>query len=174
MKKIIYILLLSFTSLMYSQDKNKNDYKILVDSAIVIYGNNYYKFYELEQTKKLNTDSNWKYYLEEFKKRLENIYLIDENGNPLYINNNYSKIKFKQMFVFDKKNRNITRKEEFGIKTWKVIPKLEENRLNIKIVDCNLNYKDNEYFYKLDFESPYTIITFEYSCSEKKWIRLLK
>ena len=173
MRKIIYILLLSFTSLMYSQDKNKNDYKILVDSAIVIYGNGYYKFYE-KQLEKHISDYADKINSENFKNNITNIYLIDENGNPLFINNNYSKIKFKQMFVFDKKNRNIIRKEEFGIKTWKVIPKLEENRLNIKIVDCNLNYKDNEYFYKLDFESPNTIITFEYSCSEKKWIRLLK
>lgn len=163
MKSILSILFIGTYTVLYSQ---KNDYKALVDSAISIKANYEYDDYTilLSKSHKNYSDST---NIKAKKEYFESIYLIDENNNPYFFDNTNSKIKFKTISIYDKKNRRILKKGEFGIKAWKIIPILQGNELIIKIPDYNIKYENNLKF----TTSPdgFFQITFRYVCSENKW-----
>lgn len=162
MKRIFLIgLLLSFK--LYSQEKS-NEYKKMVDSAITIKSNQVLKEFKHELSKNVNTE-NWRYYMENYKRRIENTYLIDENHHPYIIqSSNKLGIKFKQMDIYDSKNKKELKK---GISAWKIVSNLNENKLKIDIIEFSVNYANKKYRFANGGGSTFI---YEYSCEEKKWI----
>lgn len=164
MRKILLIgLLLSLNS--YAQEKSDN-YKKMIDSAITIKSNQVLKEYNDELNKNVNTE-NWKSYIESYKIRLENTYLIDENNYPYkFQSSNETGIKFKQIEIYDTKNRKALKK---GIDVWKIVPSLSGSKLKIDIIDFKVTYADKKYKFANGGGSTFI---YEYSCEEKKWILL--
>ncbi|WP_447635373.1 hypothetical protein [Flavobacterium microcysteis] len=162
MKRIFLIgLLLSFK--LYSQEK-PNEYKKLVDSAITIKSNQALEDFNHQLRKNINTE-NWRYYIENYKRRIENTYLIDENHQPYIIQpSNELGIKFKQMDIYDSKNKKELKK---GISAWKIVSGLNENKLKIDIIEFTINYANKKYIFANGGGSTFI---YEYSCEEKKWI----
>lgn len=155
MRKIIVFFLLLFVVDVYSQG-NRNEYKTLIDSAIVIKANNLHKFYN-EELKK----DKWKSYVNNFKKN--DVYVIDENNKPIILNFIKSKIALKTIDINDKKNRGLLKK---GIKAWMVYPILNGNTLTISIIDFGIHYRGKKYNF---INGGGSTIVFQYSCEDKKW-----
>jgi len=163
MKTFKIFLVLMFSIKAYSQDKIANDYKILIDSSIVIKANVFYKFYNEQLAKDDHTD-NWKYYIEKLKKSINSIYVIDNAMMSIDLNSIKTQIPLKTLVVYEKKNKSLLKK---GVAIWKVIPALKADVLTVTIVDLKLTYKDKKYYFTNDGGS---IIVFQYSCDEKKWV----
>jgi hypothetical protein len=166
MKSIFSIfLIVTFSPSLYSQ---KNDYKILADSAISIKAKYEYDDY-LELLNKPYKDHSDSSYIEVRKDYLQNIYLIDENNNPYFFDNRNSKIKFKTISIYDKRNRKILKKGEFGIKAWKIRSILKGNELSIYIPDYNIKSENDK---RLSFttspDGSFGVI-FKYFLAENKW-----
>jgi hypothetical protein len=163
MKKRNIFLVLLFVIKVYSQEKTTNDYKILIDSSIVIKANDYYKFYNEQLAKDIHTE-NWKYYIEKLKKSINSIYIIDQDGRSIGLNSIKTQIPLKTLDVYDKKNKILLKK---GVAIWKVIPVLKGDVLTITIIDANMYYKNKRYNF---INGGGSTIIFQYSCEEKKWV----
>lgn len=163
MKNILFIVLLSVSLNLYSQDK-LDDYRKLIDSSVVIKSIEVYKSFKEDLEKKNDTD-NWKYYISNYKHYIENIYLIDGNNRPYSIAlSKISDIKFKQIDIYNKKNKKIIKK---GIDAWKIVTTLDGNKLKIVIIDFKIIYNKGNYQFA---NGGGKTIIFEYLCQDKKWI----
>jgi hypothetical protein len=162
MKRIFLIgLLLSFK--LYSQEK-PDEYKKMIDAAIIIKSDQVLEKFNHELSKNLNTE-NWRSYIEKYKSRIENTYLIDENHHPYTIQpSNVPGIEFKQMDIYDSKNKKELKK---GISVWKIVSNLNENKLKIDIIEFTVNYRNKKYIFANGGGSTFI---YEYSCEERKWI----
>lgn len=161
MKKIVYILIF-FSINIFSQNKKENDYKKLIDSALVIKANDLYRFYHQQ----LNIDEksdNWNVYINNLKNRINNTYVIDENSSSVKLKNVKGNIHLKTLDIEDPKKRKLLKK---GINVWKVIPTLRGNILTISILDATLYYKNKEFIFGNGGGST---IVFKYSCEKAKW-----
>ncbi len=144
MKKIVFtILVLACTLTVYAQ-KNTDESKIMIDSAINI---KYVKY--KEATKNQNIDY------------FENLYLINEQNQPL----NYlaSASRFKSISIYDDRNRKILAK---GIQAWKVFTTINKNKFVVTIIDFNITYKNHNYNFGNGGGSQ---IVFEYDCQNDNW-----
>lgn len=164
MKNILLIPILLISINIYSQEKS-NDYKKMIDSAITIKATQLLKHYNLELTKSNNT-TNWKHYINNYKEQIENIFIIDENHNPYMFlsSKELVGIKFKQLNIYDSKNKKRLKK---GIDAWKIVCNLENNKMKIYIIDFTITYSNK--IYEFSNGGGITFI-FEYSCEEKKWV----
>jgi hypothetical protein len=135
--------ILAFCLKVHAQQKD--EYKTMVDSAI----NNKFTQFQ-EATKKQNN-----------KDYLENLYLLNEQDQPL----NYlrSSSKFKLISVYDDRNRKLVTK---GIYAWKVFTTLNKNQFIVNIVDFYITYKNHNYNFA-NGGGAKTI--FEYDCRESTW-----
>ena len=162
MKNILFIVLLSISLNLYSQDK-LDDYRKLIDSSIVIKSIETYKNFKEDLDKKNDTE-NWKYYISNYKYYIENIYLIDGNNRPYSIALSKSNnINFKQIDIYNTKNKKIIKK---GIDAWKIVTTLEGNKLKIVIIDFKIIYKKATYQFA---NGGGKTMIFEYICQDKKW-----
>lgn len=145
MKKIFFIVSILAYCFKADAQQNKDEYKLMVDSAISIMYTQY-----SDVIKKQNTD----YYL-------NNLCLLNEQNLPL----NYvpSSNKFKLMNVYDVQNRKVLSK---GIYAWKVFTTLRKNQFTINIVDFYITYKNRNYNFSNGGGST---TVFEYSCDDGKW-----
>jgi len=142
MKRILALLFLNFIVLSYSQSTT-DDYKQLLDSAIII--------------KKNSIEKNVKN---------KNYYIINADNSKYSISNKILEQSIKSIDIYDKGNRYLIKK---GINVWKVMPILNRGQLTIDIIDFSVSYKNNNYQFLNNGGSK---IIFEYSCTEKKWIIL--
>lgn len=161
MKKIVYLLIL-FSINVFSQNKNENDYKKLIDSALVIKASDFSKFYH-QQLKKDEKSDNWNKYLTNLKNTINNIYVIDENSSSVKLQNVKISIPLKTIDIDHHKNRRLLKK---GINVWKVIPILHGNQLEIVIIEFKVIYKNKGYEFANGGGST---IVFQYSCEKEKW-----
>ncbi|MFC4163904.1 hypothetical protein ACFOWU_09575 [Epilithonimonas zeae] len=162
MKKIIFLIIcFLFCSSIFKAQILEDEYKILRDLVIVNNANDFFDFYNKELSKDIQTE-NWKTYSKQLSNKINNLYLLDENNKNLRVNNT-SKITFKEIDIYNKKNINLLKK---GINAWKVIQILEGNRIIIKIIDFIINYENKNYQFT-NVGGSTTI--YEYSCEEKKW-----
>jgi hypothetical protein len=163
MKNIFLIVFFAISTNLHSQNK-LDDYKRLIDSTIVIKSIETYNHFQSERNKNTETE-NWKYYINNYKYYVENIYLLDSNNQPYTIAlSKGTDIKFKQIDIYDKKNKKLLKK---GIDVWKIITNLEDNKLKINLVVFKVNYADNKYNFS---NGGGTTTVFEFSCEKKKWI----
>ncbi|SDQ14818.1 hypothetical protein SAMN05421664_0739 [Chryseobacterium soldanellicola] len=139
MKKILVIAFSYFTILFHSQVKI-DDYKRLLDSAIII-----------------NKNHN------ESDLKNKSCYLITSDNSKYITSHFLLNSYFKSIEVYNKKNQNLLKK---GINAWKIIPVMNKNKLIIKIIDLNIYYKNNNYQF---INNGGATVIFEYSCKEEKW-----
>lgn len=162
MKKVLFLLvcfLFCFTK--FKAQKIDNEHKILRDLAIVNSANDLFDFYKKELSKNTQTE-NWKLYIQQLSSKINNLYLLDENNQSFKIDAT-SKIRFKEINIYDKKNINLLKK---GINVWKVIEVLNGNRITINIVDFKISYRNKNYQFTNGGGSA---TVYEYSCENKKW-----
>lgn len=136
---MIIVLVVFACVTVYGQ--NKDEYKRMVDTAIILQTMN------PEQTP--------------YK---DGIYLIDQKDQAYYLSLDNEKNKFNSINVYDKKNRGRLKK---GIHAWKILPVLNGNRLIIKIVDFNITYKNRNYNFA---NGGGATVIFEYDCDTSKWV----
>ncbi|KFE98921.1 hypothetical protein IX39_16075 [Chryseobacterium formosense] len=166
MRRIILCVFTIIFTNFFSQSKRDNDYKKLIDSALILKANDTYRFYNKELEREEKAD-NWKIYLHNFKKKINNIYIIDENHLPVNLENVKTDIPLKTIDIENPKNRSVIKK---GLDAWKIIPILSENELKINIIAFKVTYKHK----LLQFSNGGgSTIIFQYSCEEKKW-KLIK
>nr|WP_236590228.1 hypothetical protein [Sphingobacterium multivorum] len=140
MKKMMLIILSFFVCfIVYSQ--SKDEYKSMVDSAIVL------------QTKYLDQNP-----------YNEDIYLIDVNDRAYCLSSDNKKNKFSSIDVYDKKSKGRLKK---GIHAWKILPILNGNRLTVNIIDFGIAYKKHNYHFA---NSGGATVVFEYQCATGKWV----
>jgi hypothetical protein len=144
MKRIFFGMILLICCLTLRAQQAKDEFKTMVDSAISI------KYSHLIETSK-SMDDNY----------INNLYLMDEQNQPL--NYLYKPKKFKFIEVFNSRNTKIITK---GIYAWKVFTNLKGNEFVINIVDFYITYKKHNYNFSNGGVSK-TI--FRYSCDENKW-----
>lgn len=125
--------------------QNKDEYKRMVDTAIIL------------QT--LNSDQI------PYK---EGIYLIDQEDQAYYLSSDNEKNKFNSIDIYDKKNRGRLRK---GIRAWKILPVLNGNKLIVNIIDFNITYKKHKYNFA---NGGGASVIFEYHCDTGKWLVMYK
>ncbi|WP_336833480.1 hypothetical protein [Sphingobacterium siyangense] len=140
MKKIMLIIL-SFVVCFIVYGQSKDEYKRMVDIAIIL------------QTKYLDQNP-----------YNEDIYLIDANDRAYYLSLDNKKNKFSSIDVYDKKNKGRLKK---GIHAWKILPILNGNRLTVNIVDFRVRYKNDNYSFA---NTGGAIVIFEYHCATGKWV----
>lgn len=144
MKKLVLtVIVFIFSLTIYAQEKS-DESKIMIDSAVKI---KYIKY--MEASKNQNTDY------------LENLYLIDEQDQPLNYLSSSSKLKSIQ--IYDDRNKKILTK---GIHAWKVFTKIDKNKFIVNIVDFHITYRSHNYNFSNGGGSQ-TI--FEYDCQNDKW-----
>lgn len=166
MKKIILWFLVLFSTNTFSQNKEQNDYKKLIDSALIIKATNLYNFYN-KQIPDDKQDDNWHRNIANLKHTVNNIYVINEYYSSVKLENIRTKIPLKTLDIEDRKNRKLLRK---GINVWKIIPVMNKNQLRIVIIDFKVVFKRKELFFGNGGGST---IVFQYSCEEEKW-KLIK
>lgn len=164
-KIILFVLIITFTN-FFSQNKKENDYKKLIDSALVLKANDLYKFYN-KQLQQQEKDVNWNININNLKEIINSIYVINENFSPVKLENVNADIPLKTLDIENPKNRKILKK---GLNVWRIIPVLSGNELKITIINFTVTYKN-----KLNHFSNGggSIIIFQYSCEEEKW-KLIK
>ncbi len=162
MKIKILILFLGVNINLFCQNSTDN-YKMMIDSSIIIKLNKSFEHYNQELKKDIKTD-NWKKYISEYSNRLKNIYLIDESYNPFYLNREKQNLYcFKSINPYEKKNRKLLKK---GINTWKVSSNLNNNKLIIRIIEFFITFENGQYNFANGGGST-TI--FEYNCDKMRW-----
>lgn len=130
---------------LYAQHEN-DDLKKMVDSAISI------KYVQAISTDKSGSLDSY----------FDDLYLIDEQNQPLdYVSVN-NDLKLKRINIFDKENRKILKK---GINAWKVLTVLNKNILEVKIIDFRITYNNGYHF----SNGGGTMAIFEFSCEESRW-----
>lgn len=132
----------------YSQ-KQENDYKLLIDSALTLKVNEFIKVQKGDNAIDINQS---------------NYYLIDENNFPYKYNRTFERIKFKSIDLSHPKNKQLLRK---GIRVWKIIPTLKSNNLKVDIIEFMVTYRENTYKF---LNGGGAEIEFEYSCESNKWV----
>ena len=145
MKKVFFIGLILISALRVCAQPSKDEYKTMIDSAISL---KYAAF------KAAGKNQNNKYYF-------ENLYLINEQDQPL----NYlsASNKFKFITVYDERNRKAIAK---GIYAWKVLTTLNQNHLTVIILDLYITYKNHNYNFS---NSGGSKTIFEYECDQNNW-----
>ena len=116
MKNILWIIILIFLNCKSFGQSGTNEYKAMIDSAIVM------------QSAHLNENGR--------------VYLIDQNNQPYILESDKSQQKFKSISVESKENRKLIMK---GIRAWKVIPTLINNQLTVMVVDFYVTYSKRNY-----------------------------
>jgi hypothetical protein len=161
--KIKFLILFLGISMKLLCQNNIDGFKTMTDSAIIIKLKAEYEHYNQELKKDIKTE-NWNIYMSDFKNRLENIYLTDNNYNAFYLDNNRNaSFDFKSLDVYKKENKKLLRK---GLHVWKVKSILDNNRITIFIIDFVVTYRKGEY----DFANGGGSTTvFEYDCNETRW-----
>ena len=145
MKKTFFIVLVLIAALKVNAQQNKDEYKVMIDSAICI------KYTAFKAATKNQNNKDY----------FDNLYLLNEQDQPL----NYlpSSNKFKAITVYDDRNRKIIKK---GIYAWKVFASLNNNRFTVTIVDFYITYKNHNYNFANGGGSK---TTFEYECGSNNW-----
>lgn len=115
MQRLYIILTLLSFSIIYCQNNEKDDYKRLIDSAIV---------------------------LKHLKNNLGKYYIINSDNAPYLLSNSLKSKGLETISIYDKKNKRIFNK---GINVWKVLPSLEGNTLKIVIIDFLVTYSRGAY-----------------------------
>lgn len=162
MKKIIFLMCcVLLCSAKIKAQKLENDYKKLRDDAILTNVDKFYNFYQQELNKDIQTE-NWKLYKQQLSNKINNLYLLDEANRSFKIDS-VSKIQFREIDIYDKKNKGLLKK---GIDVWKVIEVLNGNKITISIIDFKVTYKNKNYLFTNEGGS---VIVFEYSCKEDRW-----
>lgn len=141
---IASILVCSFK--LYAQHE-KDDLRKMVDSTINM------KYVQVIATDKRGNIGSY----------FDNLYLINEQNQPLDYVPVYNNLKLKQINIYNKENRKVLKK---GINAWKVLTVLNRNMLEVKIIDFHITYKNNSYHFS---NGGGTIAIFEFSCDEGKW-----
>lgn len=162
MKKISIFLSILFCVSAFSQKKIKDDYKVLIDSAIVIKANNLYENYNQDLSQNIDTE-NWNIYINNLKEHVNNIYVTNENFESMNLNDIKTKIPLKSIDVKSPRNKKLLRKK---VNIWKVKPLLQGIFFKIDIIDFSAKYKNKKYHFENGGGST---IIFEYSCNEGKW-----
>jgi hypothetical protein len=93
----------------------------------------------------------------------DDLYLINEQNQPLDYVSVSNNLKLRQMNIYDKGNRKILKK---GINVWKVLTILNKNMLEVKVIDFRITYKNNGYHFS---NGGGAIAIFEFSCDEGRW-----
>ena len=140
MKALIVFLTVFLISASSKAQSTDDDFRKMVDSAIVIQ--------ITRQDRTIYQPS---------------IYLIDAKDEPYILKSPVHQKKFDYLNVYDKKNRTIIKK---GIRAWKVIPVLNNNKLVINIIDFRITYNKNNYAFA---NGGGATVIFEYSCNDGKW-----
>ncbi len=148
MKAVLFIIGLFSCSLDLLGQQSKDEFKVMIDSAISL------KYGPLSAMVK---DENAASYF-------GNLYLLNEQNEPLNYLEASSKYNFKFISVYDERSLKVIKK---GIRAWKVFTILNGNRLTINIVDFYITYKNRNYNFA-NGGGAKTI--FEYSCDENKWV----
>ncbi len=139
----LFIVFLFLLSKGYAQ-KQENEYKKMIDSAISIMCQKVLKPTENQGAKDL--------------------YLIDENNLDYNYTGMFAQLGFKRINVLDSRNISVLKK---GIHAWQIFPVLHDHILKITIIEFFITYKSRNYNFGNGGGSE-TI--FEYSCSENKWL----
>lgn len=142
---------------------NTDNYKIMLDSAIVINMNKSFEHYNQELKKDIKTD-NWKSYLSDYNNKLKNVYLIDNDYNPYSLDKDKQELyRFKNIDLYKKQNKKLLKK---GVNAWKISSNLNNNRLTISIIDFFITFDNGKYNFANGGGST-TI--FEYNCNKMDW-----
>jgi hypothetical protein len=144
----ILIVFLFLFSEGYAQ-RQENEYRKMIDSAISIKMIDFLKSYESHPT-----GSNL---------GKENLYVIDENDLAYKYAGGVTGLGLKSMNIFDAKNKSVLKN---GIHAWKIMPALKGGSLTISIIDFFITYKSGNYNYANGGGSEKV---FEYLCNENKW-----
>lgn len=156
--RMILIICLFF---MFSSESN--DIDIMREETIVRYGNTLHSFFQSEKSKYENDEKN-KEYINNLENKINNLYLLDENNNSIKVSSEASKIRFKQIDIFDKKNRKILEK---GIDVFKVFKNLDSDKFTVKIIEFKVRYNKGKFNF---VNTGGTEEHYKYSCEKKKWI----
>lgn len=145
MRNVLFIIIALASASTVRAQANKDEFKVMIDSAINI------KYAQYKQATKNQNNKDY----------LENLYLLNDQNQPL----NYlpSSNKFKSISVYDSRSQKIIKK---GIYAWKVLPALSGNKLIINIIDFFITYKNNNYNFGNGGGSQ---IAFEYDCEKGIW-----
>lgn len=145
MRKAFFLMIILACALTAHAQQSKDDYNAMVDSAIII------KYKQLLETSRTQNNE---YYL-------ENLYLLNEQDQPLnYVS---SSGKFKFINIYDDRNRKLLSK---GIYAWKVHTALNKNKFVVTIINFYITYKKRNYGFS---NGGGARTVFEYSCDEDKW-----
>ena len=139
MKNILLIILIFINYTSFSQGKI-DEYKKMIDSAII-----------MQQSPSSSPEDRV-------------IHLIDQNDNPYILMSDKDQQKFKSIAVYSKENRKLIKK---GIRAWKILPVLSQNKLIVTIIDFYITYKNKNYNFANGGGAK---VIFEYSCDQSKWI----
>lgn len=139
-KNIIVICLVCFWIQTYGQSNRDDQYKSMVDSAVVMHMDKLIRNYA-EQP----------------------FFLIDQNNQPYVLSQEKYRKAFDPAAFYDRKNRRLLKK---GGKAWRLIPKLIQNKLTISIIDCRITYDRGNYNFA---NGGGATVVFAYSCEESKW-----
>ena len=148
MKTNLLLIILFSVLKGYSQNQ-KNECKLMIDSAISIRVNEFYT-----QMKKNNAGNSLP----------KNLYLINENDLPYFYSSLLTDIQFKYLSIYSPNSKKVLKK---GIFAWKVSASLINDTFNITIIDFTSTYKKGNYNYANGGGSK---TVFKYSCQENKWI----
>lgn len=155
MKKY-FLVLIFLSSYSFSQD---NELILLRNLAVNLNLQRLQQKYTDELLKDNETE-NRKRYLADFKYKIENLYLLDEHNNSIFLDGG----KFKTIAINSKENRDLLSK---GIDVWKIFTSIKGNKMTIGIVDFIVSYESD----KLVFGNrESSVFVFEYSCELAKWI----
>lgn len=147
MKKVFLIVGMLVCGLIVHAQQNKDEFKVMIDSAVNI------KYTQLADA--IKKGNNKDYFI--------NLYLLNEQDQPLNYLYTANKPKFKSISIYDNQNRKTVEK---GINAWKVFTVLNKNQFVITITDFYITYKNHNYNFANGGGSK-TI--FEYNCEENKW-----
>lgn len=92
-----------------------------------------------------------------------NLYLLNEQDQPLDFLPSFKKFGFKSIRIYDQQSKKTLKK---GINAWKVLTILNGNKLEIRIIDFLITYKDKNYNFS---NGGGAIVIFEFSCNEQVW-----
>ncbi|WP_300600714.1 hypothetical protein [Niabella sp.] len=150
MRRAIFLMLFLMAFNSYAQ--NRNEYKVVIDSAINI---------------KLKTTAVQLSRQDKGMASSNDYYLIDQDNRALYYSSlTPNGINLKYMDVYNPKNKKILRK---GIAAWKVIGSLNGNKFTVTIIDFKITYAKQNY----DFSNGGGSMTqFQFSCKENRWLFL--
>lgn len=134
------------------------------DESIIKHTDLIYENYQNELLKK-DESVNQNVYIKHLEEKIQNLYLLDENNLPIKFKDVRSKLTFKQINLFDKKNRKTLRK---GINALKIMVSLDSNIIKVQIVEFKIKLANNTINFTNMGGSVYV---YEYSCKNGDWQR---